>query len=138
MILQDFEPINVAVIDMASELGVVLRYDPDTMESPIVVEKIDGPEVQTLTERGLLTVESSLLAQVLLDRCDRGESVPKDLYPDVGKMLGSAYVLHTIAANLKDALIEELASLGSSYTQNPKRHPECPTLARSSLRVSLG
>ena len=130
-VLQRIGEVNAVVIDPASELAVVLRYDPETMNVPIVVEKADGhSEIQGLTKQGLPIVESELLARNLFDYCNIGQEIPDDLYSDVGEMLVGVYLLHEIADELMRGLDSQ-----SSYARTHGRQRS--RSARSRLRVAL-
>ncbi len=128
--LQRFGEVNTLVVNPTTELAVLLKFDPKTMEVPIVVEKgnrLGIEEVQGLTEQGFQIVESELLAAALYNNCDVGQEIPVDLYPDVSEMLVGVYLLNEIAARLKTELVKELKSQ-SSYAR---------TRTRSAIRVSL-
>jgi flagellar biosynthesis protein FlhB len=126
----NLEKVNFVVMDPTTEQAVVLEYDPDTMESPIVVEQRDDFNIQE--EYGILIVESTLLTQALFDQCDVGQAVPDNLlYPDVAEMLAEVYILTAITDRINDELEKQFDSQRSDYARTRRRH------SRSPIRISL-
>lgn len=61
---QFLKPIDVAVIDPTTGLTVVLQYDPDTMDTPIVDDKGNGAwgqEIQGQADHGIQSGTSGVI-----------------------------------------------------------------------------
>ncbi|TWU41354.1 Flagellar biosynthetic protein FlhB [Novipirellula aureliae] len=86
-----------AVVTNPTELAIAIKYDPKTMQAPIVLAKGAGSVAQRIRrlalENGVPVVERKPLAQLLYKTVDIGESIPADQYQAVAEVLRYVYQL---------------------------------------------
>jgi flagellar biosynthetic protein FlhB len=87
-------PTATAVIVNPTHFAVAIRYDMETMASPVVVAKgrnyIAAKIRQLAIENGVTIVENPPLARALFDAVEIGREIPPDFYRAVAEVL--AYV----------------------------------------------
>ncbi len=85
------------VVTNPTELAVALRYDPDTMDAPIVVAKGAGVLAQRIRklalENGIPIVEKKALAQALYRHVEVNQPIPPAEYAAVAEILAYVYEL---------------------------------------------
>ncbi|MBE3574857.1 MAG: flagellar biosynthesis protein FlhB [Firmicutes bacterium] len=90
-------PTADVVVTNPTHYAVALRYDPDTMEAPVVVAKgadFLALRIRTLAARhGVLIVENPALARTLYQAVDVGQAIPVELYQAVAEVLAFVFRL---------------------------------------------
>lgn len=85
------------VVTNPTELAIAIRYDPETMEAPMVVAKGAGNLAQRIRrlalEHEIPIVERKPLAQVLYKTVDVGQVIPLEHYQAVAEVLRYVYQL---------------------------------------------
>jgi len=85
------------VVTNPTELAVALKYDPASMEAPVVVAKGAGTMAQRIRrlalEHDIPIVERKPLAQVLYKHVDINKPIPADQYAAVAEILRYVYQL---------------------------------------------
>lgn len=85
------------VVTNPTELAVALRYDPETMDAPIVVAKGAGVLAQRIRklalENGIPIVEKKALAQALYRHVEVNQPIPPAEYAAVAEILAYVYEL---------------------------------------------
>jgi len=85
------------IVTNPTHISVALKYDPNTMTSPVVIAK--GPDELALKIReiakahGIPIVENISLARTLFKTVKIGETVPRTLYKAVAEVLAFVYKL---------------------------------------------
>jgi flagellar biosynthesis protein FlhB len=79
------------ILTNPSQLAVAVRYDPETMLTPIVVAKGSGASAEHIrrvaAEHGVPAVEQKPLARALYRSVDTNQPIPADQYVAVAKVL---------------------------------------------------
>lgn len=85
------------VVTNPTELAIALRYDPETMDAPIVIAKGAGFIAQKIRrialEHGIPIVEKKPLAQALYKKCQIDQPIPREEYAAVAEVLSHIYRL---------------------------------------------
>ena len=85
------------VVTNPTELAVAIKYDPESMNAPIVVAKGAGVMAQRIRrlalEHGIPIVEKKPLAQSLFKEVDINHPVPHQMYAAVAEILAYVYQL---------------------------------------------
>ena len=85
------------VVTNPTELAIALKYDPKTMEAPVVLAKGAGILAQRIRrialENGIPVVERKPLAQALYKTVEIGQIIPVEQYAAVAEVLGYVYRL---------------------------------------------
>jgi flagellar biosynthetic protein FlhB len=85
------------VITNPTHFSVALKYEPGSMNAPVVIAK--GQDFIALKIRevakqhGIILMENKPLARALYDRVEIGESIPEDLFKAVAEVLAYVYRL---------------------------------------------
>jgi flagellar biosynthetic protein FlhB len=94
-----------AVITNPTELAVAIKYDPETMDAPVVLAKGKGPLAARIRnvaiENGIPIVERKPLAQALDRMVKAGHTIPIELHEGVAEIL--AYVCRLTKQQLRRA-----------------------------------
>jgi flagellar biosynthetic protein FlhB len=85
------------VVTNPTELAVAVKYDPETMEAPIVVAKGAGMVAQRIRrmalEHNIPIVERKPLAQALYHHVDINKPIPPEQYAAMAEILRYVYQL---------------------------------------------
>lgn len=95
--MQDTVPGADVVVTNPTELAIAIKYDPESMEAPMVVAKGAGVMAQRIRrlalEHNIPIVEKKPLAQALYKEVDVNQFVPADKYAAVAEILAYVYQL---------------------------------------------
>ncbi len=84
-------PTATAVITNPTHLAVALRYEPETMDAPLVVAKGQRLVAARIKEiaraHGVPVIENKPVARALYDACEMGSTIPMDLYRAVAEII---------------------------------------------------
>jgi flagellar biosynthetic protein FlhB len=90
-------PTATAVIVNPTHFAVAIRYEPETMASPVLVAKgrnfLAAKIRQIATENGITIVENPPLARALYQSVEVGREIPPDFYRAVAEVLAYVYRL---------------------------------------------
>ncbi len=86
------------VITNPTHVAIALKYDPDSMDAPVVVGKGLRKLAQRIKdlarEHEIPIVENPPLARTLYKLCEVGEEIPGEFYQDVAEIIAQIYRLH--------------------------------------------
>jgi flagellar biosynthetic protein FlhB len=105
--MQTAVPQADVVVTNPTELAVAIKYDPATMEAPIVVAKGAGTMAQRIRrlalDNNIPIVERKPLAQALYKHVDINKPIPSDQYAAVAEILKYVYQLQGRTLPSQDA-----------------------------------
>jgi flagellar biosynthetic protein FlhB len=85
------------VITNPVHVAVALRYDPISMEAPLVIgkgkRKLAERIKQIARDNDIPIIESPPLARALFASCEIGDEIPGQFYQDVAEILAAIYDL---------------------------------------------
>ncbi|OPZ88126.1 MAG: Flagellar biosynthetic protein FlhB [bacterium ADurb.Bin429] len=84
-------PTATVVVTNPTHLAVALRYDPASMDAPLVVAKgqrlVAARIKEIAKEHGVPVMENKPVARALYDACEVNESIPLELYRAVAEII---------------------------------------------------